>query len=101
MNKIHPSQVKDLHLWKRWYASGAVPQPTFPEGSLIIDAIGTHYAGPGEGHQTLSLGRARTSPHSYSPICWVVVPTSKKHKLGVVLERLPGNAAPVEVFFHQ
>src|SRR5581483_11260648 len=96
---MNASKARDPRFWTKWYNSGAVPQEQYPEGSLFIDGMGTHFSGPAAGHQTLSLGSVvvNSGPDwSVSkPLCAVVVPSSKKYQLGVTLKRLPGNAVPV------
>ena len=84
--------------WIKWHQSGAVPKPTFPEGALVIDGIGTHYLGPASGYDTLSLGRDRR-PFGWIPLICVVVPTDEKREIGQILKKVPGNSVPVELFF--
>lgn len=97
---MNPSKTGDPRFWRRWHASGAVAKEQFPDGSLVIDAIGTHVSGPHEGYQTLTLGRtAILGGHGYEPLCAVVVPQSEKFDLGLVLPRIPGNAVPTAIFF--
>lgn len=88
-------------LLRKWYGSGAIQQPALPPGGLVIDAMGIHYAGPAAGFVTLSLSRPedRAGKESYSPVVYVIVPPSRKHALGTLLNRLPGNAMPLELFF--
>ena len=97
------SKARSVQAWKKWYASGAVRQPEFPEGVLVVNAIGEHLAGSAAGFLTLSLGRVVVnSGNGWSvsrPICSVVVPADRKYRLQEVLPRLPCNAVPVGVFF--
>lgn len=90
-------------VWVRWFQSGAVAQPRFPTGSLQIEGIGTSLQGRAKGYSTLSLGSQVVGfGPDWSvcePRCAVVVPTRKKHRPGLILERIPGNAVPVRVFF--
>lgn len=98
---MNASKAQERRFWKRWYASGAVRQPAFP--NLIIDDVATHFAGPAKGCQTLSLGmRVVESGPGWTveePTTFVVVPAQKKFAPGVVLERIPANAVPVNLFF--
>ncbi len=97
---MNQSKTADPRFWRKWHESGAVAKQEFPEGSLVIDAIGTHLSGPHEGYQTLTLGRKTILGGSgYMPLCAVVVLQSERYDLGRVLPRIPGNAVPVDVFF--
>lgn len=95
------SSKRSLNSWKKWYLSGAVQQPALPPGGLVIDAIGSHLCEPAAGFSTLSLCRPedQNGKHSYSPVAYVIVPTSPRLSLGKTFERLPGNAMPLSLFF--
>jgi hypothetical protein len=93
------SKLTDSREWKKWYASGAVAQQRFPLGALTIEGIANHFAGPGEGHDVLSLGREMVGRGSFRMIYWVVVPSGGNYKLGATLDRLPNNAIPTHIFF--
>ncbi len=101
--QMNQSKVRDLRFWRKWHLSGATPKEQFPEGSLVIEGIGTHYVGPAAGHQTLSLGRrlVASGPDwaSYKTLTAVIVPTNDKYKMGMVLPCIPGNAVPINIFF--
>lgn len=88
-------KIQQERFWRKWYASGAVPQPT--NTGMIVDAIGTHYKGVASGHQVLTLKHTEDQCHEFDH---VVVPQGD-YELGQVLKRLPGNATPVHVFFGQ
>ncbi len=100
------SKVRDVRQWRKWYRSGSVPQTQYPAGSLEIVGTGEHFAGPAAGHQTLSLGSVLLSEgngwKSHTCLCYVIVPTDERYnQVGLVLDRLPSNAVPVELFFPQ
>ena len=95
------SKTRDVRNWKKWYASGAIKQPPLPTTGLVIDAVGSHFSGRCVGLSTLSLSRPqdRNTGVSYSPVLYVIVPTSERLVIGKKLDRLPGNAAPIDLFF--
>jgi hypothetical protein len=102
--EMNSNKARDPRFWRKWHSSGAVTKRLFPEGSLVIDAIATHFVGKAAGHQTLTLGKLLVSSgqgwKSYRSLYAVVVPTDEmKHRIGVILSRIPGNAVPVDVFF--
>ena len=100
---VNASKAASPNAWRTWYSSGAVAQPHLQGDELIIDAIGRHYAGPAAGYDTLTLGMRLVSSgpdwSTYKPVCAVVVPSSDYYQKGLKLERIPGNAVPVQVFF--
>lgn len=79
--------------WRKRYESGAVPQDQ--NVGKIVDAIGEHYAGPAEGLATLTLAR---NPGQCSNFDAILVPIGK-YELGQKLNKIPGNAIPLEVVF--
>jgi len=97
---VNQSQKRSRAEWIRWYESGAVAQEVFPVGSLVVDAISRDVAA---GYQTLSLGSQLVSQNElgsvYEPIVCVVVPLTTKFELDQVLDRLPANAIPLDIFF--
>ncbi len=99
---LNPSKKKDPRFWVSAYKSGAVPQEQLPPGGLKIGAVATHYAGPADGCQTLSIGqKVVNSGPDWSvtePVCAVVVP-GEKYEPGIVLLELPKNSVPVDLFF--
>jgi hypothetical protein len=97
--RMNQSKASQTRFWRRWYAAGAVKQPVFPPGSLVIDAIGTHLAGPAEGYCTLSLCRVTMGPVSRKPITAILVPTKVGRRLGDILPKIPGNAIPLSLVF--
>lgn len=100
---VNRSKANDPRFWRKWYSSGAVKQKRYPEGSLTVEAIGTFFSGPAQGHSTLTLGKVLVNSGPgwavYRPLCAIVVPTDKAWGLGDVLPRVPENAVPVDVFF--
>ena len=99
----NPSKTSSCLQWRKWYSSGAVSQKVYPAGSLLIDAIGTAYKNNKPTVSTLSLGQVIiNSEPDWSvsePLCAVVVMASEKFKCGNVLDRLPGNSVPCEVYY--
>jgi hypothetical protein len=87
------------HKRKRWYLSGAIAQPVFPQGTLTIEAMGHTMSGYGAGFTTLSLGIVPINKNASTCLYYAVVPTDEKHKLGNVLQKLPGNAVPCDIFY--
>jgi hypothetical protein len=100
---VNRSKTRSRAQWLKWYQSGAVPQPTFPAGSLKVEDIAPHHSGPERVHQTLTLGGTLIGfgPewNLLDPLCVIVVPSTQRYELGQVLPRLPGNAIPVGIFF--
>lgn len=85
------SSKANPHKRIKWYQSGAIAQKEYPKGSLVIVGIVEDH---NTGLSTLSLG-----DFDGDPICAIVVPTSRKHEIGMILDHIPGNAVPVEEFF--
>jgi hypothetical protein len=99
---MNASKSREKRFWKKWYQSGAVKQLQLSSDDLKITGVGTCHGGPHAGHSILSIGdRVLNSNPDWSfskPVCVVVVPT-KNYEPGMKLNRLPGNAVPVDVFF--
>lgn len=92
---LNKSKIRQSRWWIKLWRSGAIKQPEFPPGTLVVDAIVKH----ADGTQTLSLGPKPIRPggisqnHHY----YAVVPLRKKYHLGQVLDELPKNAFPAEL----
>lgn len=87
-------KVNDPRFWRKWYASGAVPQERFPEGSLIVVGVGTDRASR---IQVLSVGEKWVNPTCTAPLCWVVVP-NRGYKAGTTLKEIPKDAIPSDIY---
>lgn len=93
------SKINDPRFWARWSASGAVgtietaiAAQLANQGDLVISAIGEHYAGPGNGYSTLSLGE-RTVINGpdwgvTEPVLTILAP-GHNYQLGQKLSELP------------
>lgn len=96
---MNQSKVRERRFWKKWYASGAVPQRQYPNGSLKIGEISRNHD---RGTQTLTLGRRliSTNEHgaAYGSVCCVEVASRRQYQVGEVLDALPKNAIPVELY---
>lgn len=89
------SKSKQNHMWIKWFMAGAVKQPSYPKGSLIVNAACAHYKGPLNGKTHLMLGQKENA----EPLCEVIVPTGGfGYDAGYVLHELPGNAVPVRLY---
>ncbi len=73
--------------------------PVHLPGALVISSIAIHASG----HQELSLGRVLVASGSdwviTKPLRAVVVPHGKLYVLGMVLDKIPEDAIPVDKFF--
>lgn len=91
------SRNRLIHIQRKWYESGAIKQPVFPKGSLVIDCAHAFYSGPMAGKTHLILGMEMKV--GAKPLCEVIVPTGFfGYDAGVVLEKLPANAVPVSLY---
>jgi hypothetical protein len=91
---------------KYGYRSLAMNTPLVYVPNLVglkITAIGKHSGGPAAGYQTLSLGdkvvNAGPGWSVSEPVCAIVVPGNDGFGLGQVLNFIPKDAVPCDVFF--
>lgn len=101
MNRSRPSQRQLV----KWYLSGAIRwQPEIPEGSRIIGVaycykFGKIFSEIAICKATLSSDGQRLSLNLNGGTHCFVVPVHERYVFGVTIERIPGNAIPVDVFF--
>ena len=96
-------------MWEKWRASGAVgsvedaiARQLSQRGDLKIYAIGIHYAGPGEGNSTLSLGERVVNQgpdwRVTEPVLAVLAP-GHNYELGQKLQKLPRGYKSLKAVF--
>jgi len=105
MNRSRPSQRQLV----KWYLSGAIRwQPELPEGSRIIGVV-VHFFGDRVFHELIVCKATVASPdgsdgqmitlHLDGNTQCFVVPFNTGHVFGSLIEKIPGNAIPVDIFF--
>jgi hypothetical protein len=107
---INRSKVNDPRMWKKWRASGAVGtiedavarQLANQGEKLIVYEIAKHYAGPGYGCSTLSIGERTAIEDSdwsvLEPVLFVLAP-GHNYTLGQEFQKLPKGYKPFKEVF--
>lgn len=102
---VNKSKLNQQRWQLKWYLSGAIRwQPELPGGSRIIGIV-QHCKFDKIFHDiavckaVLSSDGQRLSFNLNGGSCCFVVPANTNHVFGAPIEKIPGNAIPVDIFF--
>lgn len=99
---VNKSKLCQPRFWRKWYASGAVPQKQLPEGCRVVLGISVCYRNGCEAEATISVGKAIRSFGELTldgSITTFVVPSGRMYRFGMPIQRIPGNAIPTRLFY--
>jgi hypothetical protein len=97
--------MNDLHILIKRYKSGAFKQPVYPKGALTIESVGKFEVGNGflDGYSTVSVGQVVVNEgpgwRVTEPLTAFIVKTRPCFTKRDVLDHIPGDAMPLELFF--